>query len=136
MVNETIGDTMSITSSILKATQTSIDRLFSDSNLCKEIIYKQFQGSAYVPELAYNTETFINYSISGIYVEKEKLSFPIPNASPIVGIEAAFLFRFEDLPDSLDKRDFIQHNGSSYAIEKITPILNLAYRIVVRGSET
>lgn len=126
---------MAVSSQILKATTKSIDKLFNDPTLAKQITYKSYQGSAFVPELGMNTDTFVNYSILAIYVEREKLSVPVPDASPIVGTEAAFLFRFDDLPDKPDKRDFIQHNGSSYAIERIKNVLDIFYRITVKGSD-
>jgi hypothetical protein len=126
---------MAVTTSILSATQKSIDKLFLDPTLAKQITYKSYQGSAFVPELGMNTDTYVNYSVLGIYLEREKLSFPVPDASPIVGIEAAFLFKFADLPENPDKRDFIQHNGTSYAIEQIKNVLDIFYRITVKGSD-
>lgn len=125
---------MSITTSILSATEKSIDKLFADSNLAKEVTFKSYQGSAFVPELGFNSDTYVNYTVTGIYVEKEKLSVPAPGVMPIVATEAAFLFRHADLPEP-DKRDFIQHNGTSYAIEQIKNVLNIFYRITVKGSD-
>ena len=126
---------MTVTTSILSATTKSIDKLFNDPTLAKQVTFKSYQGSAYVPELGYNTDTYINYTVIGIYTEKEKLSVPAPGVTPIVATEAAFLFRYADLPENPDKRDFIQHNGNSFAIERIKNVLNIFYRIIVRGSE-
>jgi len=127
---------MALTSSILSATEKSIEKLFSDSNLAKEITYKSYQGSSFVPELGMNTDTYVNYNVVGIYTEKEKLSVPAPGVTPIVGTEAAFLFRYEDLPQSPSNRDYIVDGSSTFSIEEIKNVMNIFYRLIVKGSDS
>ena len=127
---------MSISSSILAATEKSIQKLFSDSNLTHEVTLKQFQGHSFDSELGMNVDVFINLTLTAIYTEKSIVSVPVPGASLVVGKECCFLFKCEDLAGPPDKRDFITDGNSAYAIEKIETILNLAYRIIVKGSET
>ena len=124
---------MALTTSILKSANASIQKLFSDGNLSKEVTYKSFQGSSFDTELGMNVDVYINHTVLGIYTEKEKLVIPAPGVSPITATESAFLFRYADLPQDPSKRDYIVDGNSSYAIEAIKKILNIAFRIRVKG---
>lgn len=121
-----------ITSSILAATQKSINRLFSDTNLTCTVTYKLFQGSTFSDSLGFSQDVYVNYSLLAIRTERQKLSLPSDGETGgIAGVEVNYLI--QELPEGYSNRDIIEHNHVNHQIEKINTIADLAYRVEVEG---
>ena len=126
---------MTISTSILKSASKSIEKLFSDSNLISSITFKSYQGSTFDPDTGLNADLYIDFSILSIRTEKKRLILGSPGEmGGISGTEVNYLIRAEDMPTEYSTRDVITHNSTNYSIEKITPILTLAFKIQVVGA--
>jgi hypothetical protein len=124
---------MSISTSILAATEKSIQKLFADTNLTSTIVYKLFSGSTFSETLGYTQDVYINLSLIGIRTERKRFSIASPGEiGGIAGVEVNYLI--QELPEGYSNRDIIEHNGTNHQIEKIRKIADLAYRIEVQGA--
>jgi hypothetical protein len=126
---------MSITSSILKSAEKSIQKLFEDENLLIDCTYKLFINSVFNETLGYAETTFLNYSISAIKTEKKKFILPSPGEMGISGSQTYFLIKQTDMPSGYSLRDVLEYENNNYEIERITPVLNLICRIEVVGHD-
>jgi len=121
-----------ITSSILKASSASIDRLFQDENLTSSVVYKLFQGSTFSESLGYTQDVYINFELFAIRTERRKFSIASAGETGgIAGVEVNYLV--QELPENYSNRDILEHNGTNHQIEKISKIADIAYKIEVVG---
>jgi hypothetical protein len=125
---------MGMTTNIIRAASASIDKLFEDKNLVRQITWQWNAGQSFDDENQVSSNVYLDYHLPGIYTEKEKFAVPSPGESRVQTTEAAFLVRVSDLPEGFSKSDkIINAEGESFRIERNENMMDYALRVVVKG---
>lgn len=121
----------------IKASVNSIlPSLYNDDDLAIDVTWRKFTGSVFNETTGVNDETYTEYTIRAIRIQKETQGMSTGRASggvPITVGDVAYLFKGPDLPEGASTRDIIVDTGYSYAIDKIVPIFGLVTQVDVRG---
>ena len=115
----------------------TLPTFFEDDEATTEVTWKLYGGSNYNSTLGYNVETWTEYTLTAIKIEKVEGSkktklYPPAGGSMATG-DMVFLFKSPDLPTGASGRDLIVDGSITYAVEKILPVFNLITKVEVKG---
>lgn len=128
---------MGIGSSITNAVNSILPSLYSDDVLSTSVTWKRFSDSGFDEAKGYNVETYDDFTVTAIRLEKEAsarttLQTP-PGANAITLGDIVYMFRYPDLPDGISTKDLIVDGSFVYQVEKIIPVFDLVTKVEVRG---
>lgn len=121
---------------IRNSVNSILPRLYEDPELVTNITWRKYSGSAWNDAEGYAEETYVDYAIAAIKLEKENKSATSGTRSTGVSMsigDVVYLFQYTDLPDGISTRDVIVENGYSYSVEKIYPVFELVTKVEVKG---
>lgn len=128
---------MPLFSQIARSVNSILPRLFGDPDLATEITWRRFNASEWDNDAGINVETFDDFTITSIRIEKEVGSmrtnkFP-PGAFMMSTGDLIFLFEAGDVPSGASIRDQIVEDGLAYGVKKIEPVFGLITKVEVKG---
>lgn len=127
---------MGMFAQIQNSVNSILPKLYEDEDLTTDITWRKFSGSAWDDAQGMAIETYVEYPVTAIKLEKENKSATSGVRSSGVSMSASdvvYLFRHGDLPDGITTRDVIIDNGNSYSVEKIYPVFDLVTKVEVQG---
>lgn len=128
---------MGIFGQVKSAVSSILPGLFADPDLAIDVTWKMFAGSVFDEAQGVNVETYTDYALSAIRVEKEIGSIQTRAAPPgpwMMSIgDVVYLFKSEDVPAGASIRDSLVDGEYTYGIKKIFPIFNLITKVEVKG---
>lgn len=127
---------MGMFSQIKGAVNSILPSLYEDDELATDVTWRKFSGSVFNETTGVNEETYTNYTVRAIRIEKETQGAATGRASGGVSITVGgvvYLFKGPDIPDGASTRDIIVDSGYAYAIERITPVFGLVTKVEVKG---
>jgi len=111
--------------------------LFSDPDLAISVTWKVFSGSVFDEDQGVNVETYTDYVLSAIRIEKEIGSIQTKSVPPgpwMMSIgDVVYLFKSSDLPSGVSIRDGLVDGEYTYGVKRILPIFNLITKVEVKG---
>lgn len=130
---------MGIFSQVKSSTNSILPKFFDDPDLVVSVTWKVFGGSTFDEAQGINVETFTDYSLDAIRIEKEIGTFRANQAVAPPGPwmmatgETVYLFKYEDVPSGASIRDFVVDGSYTYGIRKILPVFNMIVKVEVKG---
>jgi len=127
---------MAMFAQIKNAVNSILPSLYNDEDLAVTVTWKLFSGSEFNESTGVNVETYTDYSISAIRIEKETQGMTTGARSggvPITVGDLVYLFQGPDVPDGATTRDIIVEGAYAYQIESIYPVFGLVTKVEVRG---
>lgn len=127
-----------ITSRVVSATISMMDKLFLDPNLYRDVTWKKFVSSTYNSSLGYNVDSYTETSLKGVKLDNTRNTWPsgYPSGFDGSGLEAGdtvFFFKTSELPSSISIRDMIIEGTISYRVKSIIPIVGVITQVNVQG---
>jgi hypothetical protein len=122
---------MSLTTNITSAVSASIDRLFSDQNLVREITWSLKIGQTHDSVNQVSQTVYVDYPVRGIYLEREKFIAPSPGQIGMKVTECSYLIRVAELPEDFSRNDKIVDRSKAFKIEKIQNLMDTAVKVEV-----
>ena len=127
---------MGMFAQIRNSVNSILPRLYTDEDLVTEVTWRKFSTSGFDDAKGYAEDTYVNYTISAIKLEKENKSATQGVRSTGVSMsigDVVYLFQYGDLPDGISTRDVIVEDGLTYSVEKIYPVFGLVTKVEVKG---
>ena len=127
---------MGMFSQIQNAVNSILPSLYNDEDLRVMVTWRRFSESVFNEATGVNEETYVDYSIPAIRIEKETQGMATGARSggvPITVGDSVYLFQGPDVPDGATTRDIIVEGDYSYQIESIYPVFGLVTKVEVRG---
>jgi len=120
---------------IRNSVNSILPRLYNDEDLVVEVTWRKFINSVFNDVLGFNEDTYVDYTVNAIKLEKENTSSGGVRSSGVamsVG-DIVYLFRYVDLPSGISTRDVIVEDSNPYSVTKIYPVYELVTKVEVRG---
>jgi len=125
---------MGIFSQVKGPIRRILNELLDDDDLSELLTYYLYVGQAFDDVLGHNVDRFEIYSVMGSRLRYDLNGRPVRESS-IEGGDMFFLFRYDDLPETISTKDrIVDADDVEFKIVEINKIFKLATSMRVDGS--